>query len=152
MKKASVILLIVLVLIQFILPVRRNHSGQANPQDISRVYPVPEKIQRLLNNACYDCHSNNTRYPWYANLQPASWWIDSHIKKGKAALNFNEFGRYPPRRRQSKLKSIASSIEDGTMPLASYTLIHESARLSKADKEVIKDWIDQTWDSLSQNK
>lgn len=151
MKKASVILLIALVLIQFIQPAR-NHSGQANPLDIARVYPVPEKIQRVLNNACYDCHSNHTRYPWYAGIQPASWWMDSHIKKGKAALNFNEFGHYSPRRWQSKLKSITSSIEDGTMPLASYTMIHRSARLSKADKELIKDWIDKTRDSLSQNK
>jgi hypothetical protein len=151
MKKVLLLLLFALVLIQFIQPAR-NQSGQAYPADFGRVYAVPDKVQGLLKNACYDCHSNNTRYPWYARLQPGAWWMASHIRKGKAELNFNEFGDYAPRRQQSKLKSIGNSIEDGTMPPASYTLIHRSAGLSPADKKLVLDWISNSSDSLSKNK
>ncbi|MFA6058707.1 MAG: heme-binding domain-containing protein [Taibaiella sp.] len=150
-KKVLLILLLALVLIQFIQPVR-NQSGQAYPADFGQVYAVPGKVYGILKNACYDCHSNNTKYPWYARLQPGAWWMASHIRKGKEELNFNAFGDYSPRRQQSKLKAIASSIEDGTMPLPSYTLIHKSARLSSTDKKLLLDWLNNKKNSLLENK
>ncbi|CAM4205128.1 MULTISPECIES: heme-binding domain-containing protein [Pedobacter] len=139
-----------LVVIQFIQP-ERNISIQAYPADISRTYPVPEKVQGILKTSCYDCHSNNTRYPWYANIQPGGWWLAWHIREGKQELNFNEFGKYSSRRQQSKLKAITGSIEDGTMPISSYTLIHRNARLTKAEQDLILDWIEKTKDSLLKN-
>ena len=139
-----------LVVIQFIQP-ERNIGTQAYPADISRIYPMPEKVQGILKTSCYDCHSNNTRYPWYANIQPGGWWLASHIKEGKQELNFNEFGMYSLRRQQSKLKAITGSIKDGTMPISSYTLIHKNARLSKAEQDLILNWIEETKDSLSKN-
>lgn len=139
-----------LVVIQFIQP-ERNISMEAYPSDISRIYPIPEKVQGILKNSCYDCHSNNTRYPWYANIQPGGWWLASHIKEGKQELNFNEFGKYSLRRQQSKLKAIAGTIKDGTMPISSYTLIHKNARLSKAEQDLILNSIEETKDSLSKN-
>lgn len=150
-QKVLLFLLGVLVAIQFIQPAR-NQSGQAYPADISRTYPMPAQVQGILKTSCYDCHSNNTDYPWYANIQPGGWWLDSHIKNGKEELNFNEFGNYSLRRQQSKLKAIASSIKDGTMPISSYTLIHRNAKLSGAEQELILNWIEKTKDSLSQNK
>jgi hypothetical protein len=149
-KIGLLVLLVVVIAIQFIQPAR-NQNGQVLATDITKLYPVPENVQAVIKTACYDCHSNNTNYPWYANVQPGGWWLASHIKNGKAELNFNEFGNYSKRRRQSKLKSIASSIEDGTMPLPSYTLIHKKANLSKADKTLIQNWVKKTRDSLSLN-
>lgn len=140
-------LLLVLMFIQFIQP-PRNKSRQASRMDITRVFPVPEKIHGILKNSCYDCHSNNTRYPWYAMLQPGGWLLASHIKKGKQELNFNEFGSYSRRRQQSKLKSIANSIKDETMPLSSYTLIHRSAKLSQTERELVTNWLEQMRYSL----
>ena len=144
-------ILIVLVLVQFIQPAR-NKSGQALPKDITKMYRMPDTVQTILKNACYDCHSNNTAYPWYVNIQPMGWLMAKHIKDGKTDLNFNEFGGYSKRRQLSKLKSIGSSIKDGTMPLPSYTWMHKNARLTKNEKAIIIDWVTKTKDSLSIKK
>ena len=133
---------------QFIPPAD-NQSSQAYPTELSRIYPMPKQVFGILQTSCYDCHSNNTNYPWYAKIQPAGWWLASHIKKGKEELNFNEFGNYSKRRQQSKLKAIANSIKDGTMPLSSYTMIHRNAILSGAEQELILNWIEETKDTLS---
>lgn len=147
-KTGLLILFLVVIVIQFIRPAR-NQNGQVLESDITKIYKVPENVQVILKSSCYDCHSNNTHYPWYANIQPAGWWLASHIKKGKEELNFNEFGNYSERRQQSKLKSIANSIEDGTMPLPAYTLIHTSAKLSEEDKALILNWTETIKDSLA---
>src|SRR5882757_5805732 len=143
MRPRNKILLVFLSMfgaIQFIQPAR-NKNGQASPTDIVRIYTVPSGVQAIFQNACYDCHSNNTRYPWYSFIQPGGWRMASHIKKGKTDLNFSEFGSYSKRRQQSKLQSIANSITDGTMPLSSYTFLHKNARLSQNEKELLLDWI-----------
>lgn len=150
-KKVFFLLIIILVAIQFFRPAL-NQSKQVYPDDIARIYTIPEKVQGVLRTSCYDCHSNNTKYPWYANIQPMGWWLASHIKKGKEELNFNEFGDYSRRRQQSKLKAIASSIEDATMPLESYTLIHKKAKLSAHDKDLVIKWVEKTKDMLSKKK
>ncbi|MBF9252201.1 heme-binding domain-containing protein [Pontibacter sp. 172403-2] len=147
-KKILLALLLVFIAVQFIQPAR-NQSGQALATDITKVYTIPENVQVLFKMACYDCHSNNTNYPWYANLQPGRWWLERHIKAGKEELNFNEFGTYSARRQMSKLRSIENSIEDGTMPLTSYTLIHKDARLTNEEKATIIAWLNETQDSLT---
>ena len=108
----------VLVLIQFIHPAKNNGMDKPN-LDITRIAILPLKVQNVLRTSCYDCHSNKTNYPWYANIQPLYWWLSSHIKEGKSELNFNEFGAYSKRRQLSKLKAIAERIRDGSMPLTS---------------------------------
>ncbi|MGN6541497.1 MAG: heme-binding domain-containing protein [Ginsengibacter sp.] len=147
-KKIGLIVLVVIIVIQFIQP-NRNESGKALPSDISKVYNVPAPVYSVLKNACYDCHSNNTNYPWYSNIQPFGWWLASHIKRGKEELNFSEFDNYSTRRQRSKLFSVEKSIEDGTMPLPSYALIHKDSRLTKEQKGIIIDWADKIKDSLN---
>ncbi len=93
------------------------------------VNQVPATINYQLQVSCYDCHSNNTDYPWYSKIQPAAWYLEDHIKEGKDELNFNEWDTYSSRRKNSKLRSIIKQIESGEMPLESYTLIHGGARL-----------------------
>lgn len=147
-KIGLIVLLIILVIIQFVKPAR-NQSVQASTGGIASVINVPENVQAILQNSCYDCHSNNTRYPWYATLQPGAWWMAWHIEEGKAELNFDEFGNYSKRRQLSKLKAIQGSIEDKSMPLPSYTFIHRAANLSKTDRNLLKDWIEISKDEIS---
>jgi hypothetical protein len=146
-KKILLVLLVVFIAIQFVQPAR-NTSGQVLPTDISKTVSLPENVHTILQTACYDCHSNNTRYPWYNYVQPVAWILANHIKHGKKDLNFNEFGSYPARRQQSKLKAIADQVRDGEMPLYSYTIIHKKARLTKEEKSVIIQWAQNEMDSL----
>ena len=147
-KKILLAIVIVAVLIQFIQPAH-NKSVQETQMEITKLYSMPVPLQNILKNACYDCHSNHTRYPWYVHIQPMGWLMTKHIKEGKEELNFDEFGSYSLRRQESKLRSIASSIEKETMPLHSYTLMHSDARLTENEKAIIIDWATKTKDSLS---
>ena len=150
-KKILIGLLVVLVIIQFIQPAR-NRSNEHTSQDMARMVFVPENVQHVLQTACYDCHSNNTSYPWYSNVQPFGWLLARHIRKGKSELNFSEFGTYSNRRQISKLSGISNSVRDGTMPLGSYLILHQRARLSKKEKSSIIEWATKTKDSLISNK
>ena len=141
-------LLIIFIVIQFIRPVR-NKSGQVLATDFAKVYAVPENVQAFLQNACYDCHSNNTTYPWYANIQPMAWVMARHIKNGKDKLNFSDFGSYTSRRQISKLKGIANQIKDDEMPISSYRMMHTKANLTNDEKALIMDWMNKAADSLS---
>ena len=150
MKVLKIILLVVLLVfagIQFI-PTNRNQSDIVPATDLMEVYNVPKKVEVIFKTSCYDCHSNNTAYPWYNKIQPVSWIMQGHIKEGKSELNFNEFGSYSERRQKSKFKSILSQVKDGEMPLASYTLIHRDAKLSENEKKTLEDWINKMLESL----
>ena len=147
LKKISLALLVVLIVIQFIQPAR-NINGHMTQGDITKQISVPSDVQSILKASCYDCHSNNTKYPWYANIQPMGWILAKHIKEGKADLNFDDFGNYITRRQSSKLKAIANSVKDGSMPLSSYTLMHSDAKLDDNEKQRIIDWALETKDSL----
>lgn len=142
LKKAVFILFVVFVGIQFI-PTNRNESTEILATDISLVFDVPEAILATLKTSCYDCHSNNTIYPWYNKVQPVSWFLEDHIARAKAELNFSDFGSYSKRRQKNKLKSIASQIKDDKMPLSSYSLMHSDAVLSKDKKAIFFNWIDK---------
>lgn len=147
-KKILWALLIIFIAIQFIQPAR-NKNGQVLPTDITNQYQVHENVKRLLVNACYDCHSNNTNYPWYTNIQPMGWMMARHVNRGKKELNFSDFGSYSVRRQISKLKGIAGQIKDDEMPLFSYEMMHKNARLSESEKQMIIRWMTKTADSLS---
>jgi hypothetical protein len=142
---------IVIILIQFIRPVR-NESGMILTSDISKVVIIPDSVQVLLKNACYDCHSDNTHYPWYSNIQPVGWFMANHLAKAKRELNFSEFGTYSQRRQVSKLDGIANSIKDDIMPLKSYRLMHKSAQLTPDEKSVLINWVKQSTDSIAAKK
>jgi len=126
---------------QLYQPARNLDYGQVLPVHIEKVYVMPQNVQKILSTSCYDCHSNNTHYPWYSYIQPARAFLDSHIKDGKKDLNFSEFGNYSKRKQQNKLKSIVKEIKSGGMPLSSYTLIHRNAIITAAQKQEIITWI-----------
>ncbi len=146
-KIIAVILLVGFVGIQFI-STDRNESNGTPETDFMLVNKVPNGIKKKLQVSCYDCHSNNTHYPWYSKIQPGAWFMKNHIKNGKKELNFNEWDSLSNRRKKSKLKSLISQIKDNEMPLGSYTLIHRNAIFSEAEKQEIIQWITQLKDSI----
>lgn len=147
-KRILLVILVVFIALQFIRPAK-NNSGAVQQADMQTHFNVPDSVAGILKTSCYDCHSNNTRYPWYANIQPVGWLLNNHIQEGKKELNFNDFAAYSKRRQASKLRSIQNSVKDGSMPLSSYTLIHSDAKLSETNKALIIEWTSKTIDSLS---
>ncbi|SDW51499.1 Haem-binding domain-containing protein [Hydrobacter penzbergensis] len=151
-KRIVLFAVIAFALIQFIPKPKRNSDDTISEASFNTVYVVPDTIMHVLKTACYDCHSNNTRYPWYSNIQPVAWYLNRHIVNGKEELNFDEFGRYSRRRQQSKFKAIASQIEDNEMPLSSYRLLHREARLTKDEKRLLITWAKSSLDNIDSKK
>ena len=134
--------------LQFVRPAR-NSATAPGADDINVKYPVPANVQGLLQRACYDCHSNNTHYPWYANVQPVGWWLTRHVNDGKRHLNFSAFGAYTAKRAASKLGEISDEVAQHSMPLKSYTWMHPEARLTAAEIKLISDWADALHDEIA---
>jgi hypothetical protein len=139
LRKIALGLVIVLVAAQFYRPAR-NLSAGPGPNDITAKHPVPANVQAILDRACMDCHSNNTRYPWYAEVQPVRWWLDRHIVDGKRHLNFSEYGAYNLKRATRKAEEIGSEVKEHKMPLPSYTWVHPEARLTSDEMRLLADW------------
>jgi hypothetical protein len=148
-KKIFVLGLIIFLLMQFYQPARNLDYGRVLPTHFKKVYAVPSNVKNILQTSCYDCHSNNTEYPWYSYVQPVRMFLDNHINEGKDNLNFSEFGNYSRRKQLSKLDEIVKQIKSDEMPLSSYTLIHRNAVLSTAQKKEVIDWISTRKDSMS---
>ncbi len=135
----AVLVVAIVLVIQFI-PVERNVSTVPPGQSFERTEKVPANVATILKVSCYDCHSNNTSYPWYSELQPGAYFMAQHIKEGKEELNFDEFNDYSKRRKKAKIKSIISQIEKDEMPLKSYRMMHGNARLSADKKKELLDF------------
>lgn len=150
-KQILFVLLIVFVVIQFVRPAR-NQTGQVLQTDISKTYTIPHHVETLLKNACYDCHSNNTSYPWYFNIQPIGWILAMDVEDGKAKLNLSEFGSVSSRRQISRLQEIENRIKDGTMPLPVYRFMHPSAQLTEEEKRQLIDWIEKAKDTITHKR
>lgn len=138
-KRAGIALLAIFVMIQFIRP-PKNASAESPVHDIGTTYSIPPEIATILRTSCYNCHSNNTVYPWYAHIQPAGWFLNGHIQDGKHELNFSDFALYSARRQYIKLGQIAKEIEEEEMPLPSYLLIHWDAKLSDEQRQDLIAW------------
>jgi hypothetical protein len=147
LKRIGLVILVGLVGLQFI-PTSSNQSVEVPPTDFVLTYKVSKEVGRVLHSSCYNCHSNNTDYPWYSHVQPVGWFLGNHINKGKAELNLSEFGSYSVRKQKSKLNSMANQIEKNEMPLSSYTFIHHEARLSQENKKALVDYFNTLKDSL----
>ena len=115
-------------------------------------YSAPPEVRKILETACYDCHSNQTHYPWYAQIQPVGWWLASHINDGKSQLNFSEFASYTEHRRAKKLQSVVDEVTDRSMPLSSYTWIHREAKLTDAQIKLVANWADALAEKIEPEK
>jgi hypothetical protein len=130
----------VFVAMQFVRPAKNLSAAPPGKDDLATHYAAPPEVRQLLETACYDCHSNRTRYPWYAEVQPVGWWLNWHVNDGKRHLNFSEFGAYPAGRAGKKLEQIADEVEQRDMPLRSYTWMHAGARLTPEEIKLLADW------------
>lgn len=147
LKKILIVLLIALVIIQFIHPKHNTASG-AQSNYVGNKYTVPANVQSILAKACNDCHSNNTRYPWYSKIQPVDWWLANHVKDGKKELNLDEYTNRSLRFQYHKMEEIAEQVKSGEMPLNSYTWMHKDAILTEAEKTALIEWADNVRDSM----
>lgn len=150
-KKVLIPIGIVFIVIQFIRPAS-NKGNQLLVTDISKTLLISDSVRSIIKNACYDCHSNNTDYPWYSNIQPVGWLLANDITDAKEALNFSEFGGYQKRRQLSKLDEITNVIKDNIMPLSSYKMMHKNAQLNAKEKTLLINWAQQSIDTLSVSK
>ena len=150
LKRILAVLFVLFIIIQFIRP-EKNKSLQPSTNDITTKYAVPADVKNILKTSCYDCHSNNTTYPWYAEVQPVGWWLSNHVKEGKNELNFSEFAIYTIRRQYSKLNEINDQVKKDEMPLKSYRLIHRYAKLNNQQKSAIANWVTTLRDSIKAN-
>ncbi len=107
---------------------------------IALSHNIQPAVKEILKISCHDCHSNNTRYPWYTAIQPFAMWLGDHVKEGKKELNFSEFGTYSLRRKYKKFKEIIDEVEEDKMPLESYTRGHRDAILTPEEKSVLINW------------
>jgi hypothetical protein len=141
-KIAGFSLIGVLIVIQFFRPEKNNTPIDPMVDMIAMVQP-PDQIANIFKVACYDCHSNQSVYPWYDKVQPVAWLLSSHIREGKMHLNFSGFGDMDKADRIRILVKICEEVEEGNMPLQSYKLIHKKARLSQDEVALICTWIDE---------
>jgi hypothetical protein len=140
-SKKVVIGLVVLLAISQLLQPTKNISQGESANDISKVYQMPVEVNEILTQKCYDCHSNNTRYPWYIHIQPIGWWMASHISEAKEHLNFSEFKTYDEKRVARKLEKVSDAVTQGWMPLDTYVWMHSDTKITPDDSEKINEWI-----------
>ncbi|GHB84742.1 heme-binding domain-containing protein [Persicitalea jodogahamensis] len=141
-------LIVVFLLVQFIRPERNESDDRTN--DISTKYEIPKDVDHVLQVACNDCHSNKTVYPWYANVQPAAWWLSEHVNDGKRHLNFSEFTRLPVAVQNHKFEEIVEMVEEKEMPMKEYTYLglHSEADITDDQRQLIIDWARNQMDFL----
>ncbi|MDH4058771.1 MAG: heme-binding domain-containing protein [Cyclobacteriaceae bacterium] len=139
-KKIAIGVLILLVVLQFVRPPRNLAEG-ISENDISKTYGIPDAVHSIFVEKCYDCHSNNTIYPWYTNVQPVGWWMNYHIEDGKKHLDFSEFKTYTDKKANHKLEELSEMVVDGLMPIESYLWMHRNAKVSSEEVSMINNWI-----------
>ena len=147
LRTAALAGLVLLAAIQFIRPAR-NLGTADGPGDLGSRVAVPAEVHRLLVNACYNCHSDHTAYPWYTEVQPVGWWLAHHVNEGRAHLNFSRFAAYPPARAGRKLAGVAELVDKEDMPMASYTWLHPEARLTAEERSRLVAWARLAHDQL----
>lgn len=140
-------LVLALVLMQFIHPVRLNPPAVGG-RDLMAANPPPPKVAALLRAACYDCHSDEIKWPWYSHVAPVSWWLVGHINEAHEKLNFSKWPHDEPLRTKKKWRNISEQVSSREMPLPSYTWMHPAARLSAADRQLLVQWADQETERL----
>jgi hypothetical protein len=154
MKKAWIIIgsvVLLFVIIQFFRP--EKNDKLENPQlDIVFTLEVPGPVKKKLVDACYDCHSNKTNYPRYAQIAPVSWMLANHIKEGKEHLNFSEWANYDKKKQIKLLTAICEEITSGEMPLKGYVFMHRRAIINEKQLEEICAWTEEAAEEIMSNK
>lgn len=138
LKTIGTILLVGLIVAQFFQP--EKNQGQYNLQPFFKETQADAKMQTILFNACADCHSNVTKYPWYNQITPINFWLADHVNEGKSELNFSEWESYSAKKKAHKLEESYEMVEQKEMPLESYTWVHNEAKLTDEEVKLIVAW------------
>jgi hypothetical protein len=141
------VLLIAFIGVQFFRPAKNQQTGVA-ANHISTLAEIPADVNAILEKACNDCHTNNTRYPWYFNVQPVGIWMDNHIKEAKRGVNFSEYTDKRPRYQYHKMEEVIEQVKEKKMPIDSYTWTHKDAVLSEQERTKLIDWANSVMDKL----
>ncbi|NNF34331.1 MAG: heme-binding domain-containing protein [Saprospiraceae bacterium] len=137
MKKTKIIgwvALAALIIIQFFRIDKTNPEYDIN-NDFITIHQPPEDVKLMLKEACYDCHSNESRYPWYTNIAPISFWVKGHIDNGRKHLNFSDWGTFSDKKKDHKIDETIEYVGEGWMPIGSYKIAHSSARLTDEQRQ-----------------
>ncbi len=137
LKIIAALLIVAFIGIQF------TYIERSNPP-ITGEIDAPAQVKEIMRRSCYDCHSNESVWPWYSYIAPASWLVADDVSEGRAELNFSEWSSYDDKKKRKKIKEIWEEVEEGEMPQWYYVLMHPEARLSDADKKTLRDWT-ATW-------
>jgi hypothetical protein len=147
-KWAAVVIFVALAGIQFIRPQYSNPPINQE-ETLQATTQVPENVDAILVRSCNDCHTNNTRYPWYSNIAPLSWSVVDHINDGRRHLNFSVWNTYDQRKKRQKLDQVCGEVTDKAMPIGQYLWVHRDALLSEEDVKTLCGWTQQERDRLA---
>lgn len=146
MKKTIIIIAVVIVLIQLI-PVDRDNPATKTTDEIV----VTGEVKNIIQQACYNCHSNQTSWPWYSYVAPVSWLIVHDVHEGRGELNFSKWNLYSKKRLKRKINEIADQVEEADMPLPMYTIMHQEADLSENQRKTLINWANSYFDDMKQD-
>lgn len=147
-KKILIIVFIVFIAMQFFQPTLPDVSKDNSGDLITNNPTLTKDVADILKNSCYDCHSNETVYPWYSKISPVSFLLVRDIKEGRKELNFSEWEEMSKLDKLAALDDIQGVLIDNEMPMKIYTLIHTDASLSDAEHDLLINWTDQFTDKL----
>lgn len=139
MKKILTVVLVAFIIIQF-FPIDKKNPAPTPGMDFIKIKNTPPEVAAIINRSCYDCHSNETRYPWYSNIAPSSWILKNHIDEGRKELNFSTFAVYEPKIQAHKLQECIEMVERKEMPLESYFVGHQDAKLTDEQRKILTDY------------
>ena len=149
LKWTAIALAAVFVVLQFIRPARTNPPVDESRMIQAHTHVTPE-VAAILDRSCNDCHSNQTRWPWYSNVAPVSWFVVDHVNVGRKEMNFSDWAQYDARQQAGLLKEMCHEAQIGAMPLNSYLRLHHDAKLSTEDVKTLCDWASAESQRLSQ--
>ena len=144
MKKKHVIIIVIAIFaLMQVIRIDTVNPEVVPEKDFLHLTQAPPEIANIMTTSCYDCHSNQTKYPWYAQIAPGSWFMKKHINEGRKHLNFSTWSDYTADKQNSKKEKIVEEVEEMGMPLTSYTLIHADAKLTDASRQALISWFKQ---------
>lgn len=142
MMKKILLCGVILVLLIQLIQINKENPPVIKEMDYNNVTQATPEIKKILKKSCYDCHSNEVKYPWYSNIAPISWFIKEHVNQGKEYLNFSEYGKYNTYQKEHINLALYRVIEDKYMPLKSYLWIHKEAVLSEKENTILIHWFE----------
>lgn len=146
--KIIIVVLAIFIVIQF-FGVNKTVPETEPSADFLNIHQPPENVESIFRSACYDCHSYDTTYPWYSNIQPVAWWLQDHINEGRDEMNLSLWSEYSYDDADHLLEEMVEMVEAEEMPLPSYTWAHSEARLTDQERETLISWAENLRASLN---